>query len=252
MPQIGGYNFAEGRNAAQVDLVSDRGDPLLAKWQLGLGRGVAWTADDGSDYASAWAQWNQYDQFWGQAMRWTLPDPTNQAVTAGLLRDGNDVTLAVESSATGAGAVDLQGQTVTVTAPDGTQQDLPLSIVAPGQYAAALPDPQAGAYALSIAGQERQLAVAVQTSPEWLPAADGQALLEAIANRTGGTVHSLDQGPDASLFDSQGQNANAPGTVTPVWSYPLMAALVLFVLEIGVRLFDAQHLARNNARTPDG
>lgn len=249
MPQIDGYNFAEGRNAAQVDLVSDRGDPLLAKWQLGLGRVVAWTADDGSDYASAWAQWDQYDQFWGQALRWTLPDPTNQAVTADLVRDGNDVTLAVESAATGGDSVNLQGQTVTVTAPDGSTQDVALAIVAPGEYAAALPDPQAGAYALAISGQERQLAAAVQTSPEWLPAADGLSLLEAIASRTGGMVLSLDAAPGASLFDSQGQNAHAPGTVTPVWQYPLIVALSLFVIEIALRLFDGRSLARNPSRS---
>ncbi|HYI25180.1 MAG TPA: hypothetical protein VD767_07210, partial [Thermomicrobiales bacterium] len=98
---------------------------------------------------------------------------------------------------------------------------------------------------------ERALAAAVQTSPEWLPAGDGHAVLEAIASRTGGTVFSLDQVPDGTLFDRQGHNANAPGTVTPVWQYPLVAALVLFVAEIALRLFDGQSLSRANARNPD-
>ena len=235
MPVIDGYNFAEGRGTAQVDLVSDRGDPLLAKWQLGLGRVVSWTADDGSDYAAGWSSWEQYDQFWGQMLRWTLPDPTNQAITAELERNGNDVTIVVDSQSTDREAIDVQGETVTVTAPDGTTHEVELAIVAPGQYEAALPSPMPGAYQLSLPGQDRHMAAAVQTSPEWLPADDGVALLESIAQRTDGIVRTLDQVPDGSLFDSPHTNAHAPGAVTPVWHYPLIAALVIFVAEIAIR-----------------
>lgn len=235
MPPIDGYNFAEGRANAQVDLVSDRGDPLLAKWQLGLGRVVAWTADDGSDYAAAWSAWDQYDQFWGQALRWSLPDPSNGAITSTIERSGSDVVITVDSQTSDGGAVDLEGQAIAVTGPDGATQPIDLSLVSPGRYEARVTEPQPGAYNLALEGGETTLAGAVPVSPEWLPAEDGPALLESLADRSGGEVRSLDQAPDPSLFETEQPGARAPGAVRPLWPIPLGLALLLFVIDIAVR-----------------
>lgn len=235
MPPIDGYNFAEGRANAQVDLMSDRGDPLLAKWQLGLGRVVAWTADDGSDFASAWSTWEQYDQFWGQALRWSLPDPANQSVTSQIERSGSDAVITVDSQTSDGGAIDLEGQAVTVTLPDGSSQLVDLAMVSPGQYEARVTSPLPGAYHVSLDDLEIGMAGAVQMSPEWLPAEGGTALLQSLAERTGGVVRSLDQAPDASLFEAAAPVARAPGAVRPVWYIPLSLALILFVAEIALR-----------------
>jgi len=235
MPAIDGYNFAEGRADAQVDLVSDRGDPLLAKWQLGLGRVVAWTADDGSDYASAWASWDQYDQFWGQALRWSLPDPSNGAITSRIERSGSDLVITVDSQAADGGAIDLQGQSLDVTLPDGSVQAVDLAMVSPGQYEARLASQMPGAYRLALPGRDLGMAGAIQVSPEWLPVEDGVGTLQAIAERTGGVVRSLDQAPDASLFDVTNPGSRAPGAVQAVWYVPLLLALALFVVEIALR-----------------
>ena len=235
MPPIDGYNFAEGRANAQIDLVSDRGDPLLAKWQLGLGRVVAWTADDGSDYASAWASWDQYDQFWGQALRWSLPDPTNQAITSQLERSGSDVVISVDTQTGDGGAVDLAGQPASITLPDGSTQPVDLAMVSPGQYEARVAAPDPGAYSLNLGDVEVGMAGAVQVSPEWLPDEDAPALLDALAARSGGIVRTLDEAPDASLFDATSADARAPGAVRAVWFVPLGLALILFVVEIALR-----------------
>ena len=244
MPSIDGYNFAEGRNNAQVDLVSDRGDPLLAKWQLGLGRVVAWTADDGSDYAAEWSAWDQYDQFWGQVLRWTLPDPTNQAITSSMERSGNDVVITVDSQTDNGDAIELEGHSIEVTAPDGSTQSVDLALVSPGLYEARITSPQPGAYTLALTDPPLSMAGAVQMSPEWLPANDGPGLLESLAQRTDGTVRTLDQSPDASLFESNGTNAQAPGGVRAVWFYPLILSLLLFVVDIAIR--QAQMWARSD------
>ena len=235
MPTIDGYNFAEGRSAAQVDLVSDRGDPLLAKWQLGLGRVVAWTADNGSDYASQWTDWDQYNQFWGQTLRWSLPDPTNQAITVDLARTGSNMVVTVDSQTADGNARDLQGQSLTIVLPGGETQSAALSIESPGSYEAIVTAPDPGSYRIELPELGIGLAAAIQASPEWLPAEDGVTLLEAIAGRTGGEIRSLDQAPDASLFDAGQANARAPGAVRAVWYLPLIAALALFVADIALR-----------------
>ena len=45
LPRLLGYNGTTAKPAAQTVLVTARDDPLLAQWQYGLGRSVAWTSD---------------------------------------------------------------------------------------------------------------------------------------------------------------------------------------------------------------
>ena len=93
LPDLAGYDFAEAKPDAQVILTSDRDDPVLAKWQYGLGRVVAWTSDDGSDLAAPWALWDGFDDFWAAAVRWALPDPERRPLTVSTHREGTDVVL---------------------------------------------------------------------------------------------------------------------------------------------------------------
>ena len=54
MPQLLGYNGTTAKAAAQTVLVTARDDPLLAQWQYGLGRSVAWTSDSTGRWAKSW------------------------------------------------------------------------------------------------------------------------------------------------------------------------------------------------------
>jgi uncharacterized membrane protein len=44
-PPLLGYVCTTSKPRAELPLVCDKGDPLLAHWQFGLGRAVAWTSD---------------------------------------------------------------------------------------------------------------------------------------------------------------------------------------------------------------
>ena len=62
MPQLLGYNGTTAKPAAQTVLVTARDDPLLAQWQYGLGRSVAWTSDSTGRWATSWVGWNGLQQ----------------------------------------------------------------------------------------------------------------------------------------------------------------------------------------------
>ena len=53
-PSLLGYNGTTAKPAAQTVLVTARDDPLLAQWQYGLGRSVAWTSDSTGRWAKSW------------------------------------------------------------------------------------------------------------------------------------------------------------------------------------------------------
>lgn len=241
LPDLAGYDFAEAKPDAQVILTSDREDPVLAKWQYGLGRVVAWTADNGSDLAAPWTSWQGFDDFWAAAVRWALPDPERRPLTVATTREGADIVLTVSAAGESGDFADFLPTFATVTSADGeTVETRELTQSAPGEYTLRLPAPGPGAYAVEVR-QERESGPLVETagitvppSPEILPAPDGPALLNAIAARTGGRVLSLDD-PGAVW------NAPAPDGAPllehrAVWQFPVALALILFVIDIASRM----------------
>lgn len=257
LPDLAGYDFAEAKPDAQVILTSDREDPVLAKWQYGLGRVVAWTADNGSDLAAPWASWDGFDDFWAAAVRWALPDPERRPLTVSTRRDGDDVVLTVAAAGENGDFADFLPTFASVKTADGkpvVSQEM--TQTAPGEYTLRLPAPAAGAYAVEVR-QERQSGSLVETagitvppSPETLPSSNGAALLQAIAARTGGQTLSLDD-PGAVW------NAPTPGGSSlrehrAVWYIPVGLALALFVVDVAVRMGIWNLLRRLTAGAPRG
>ena len=76
-PQLLGYVRTNRRSTAQVPLVTDIGDPLLAHWRFGLGKVTAFTSDSGSRWSGLWlANWpSGYVQLWSQIIRETVREP---------------------------------------------------------------------------------------------------------------------------------------------------------------------------------
>ena len=239
LPPLSGYDFAQAKPDAQVILTSGRGDPVLAKWQYGLGRAVAWTADDGVDFASGWTGWDGYADFWDAMVRWVLPDPENRPLTVDVARQGPQALITVADAGADGDAGGPATTTATITAPGGAAlADQPLTQVGPGQYQLRVDAPTSGAYRIDVT-QERNgqtlretAGFAVPPSPELQPAPDGDALLRAIAARTGGRVLSLDDASD--VFVGGGAGA-ALRELRPVWPVPLALALLALLAEIAER-----------------
>ena len=70
--QLGGYLVTSPKDLAEVLLVSDAADPLLARWQYGLGRAVAWTSDLRGRWSDAWVQWPGTAQLFSELVGWTI------------------------------------------------------------------------------------------------------------------------------------------------------------------------------------
>ncbi len=241
LPNLDGYDFAEAKPDAQVILTSDRDDPVLAKWQFGLGRVVAWTADNGTDFAAAWPRWPRYDEFWAAMVRWTLPDPENRPIQVGVERDGPEAVVVVDAVGEGGDFVDLAETTATITSPSGgVVADRPLAQTGPGEYQLRVAAPEPGAYKVELRQKRADRTLteltgfAVPPSPELQPAPGAPALLRALAARTGGRVLSLDDpGP---AFAGDGLRGTPLRSYRPLWYVPVALALALLLVEIAVRM----------------
>jgi uncharacterized membrane protein len=97
VPPLYGYVGTSPKTTAQVILDTHQGDPLLAAWQYGLGRSVAWTSDATGRWGREWVQWSGYPAFWAQAVRWTIDQSRDSNVETNVALNGGTARLTVDA-----------------------------------------------------------------------------------------------------------------------------------------------------------
>lgn len=71
-----GYNATKLKQGAQL-LAEHEGDPIVAVWQYGKGRTMAFTPDPQPHWSGNFHRWSGYPRFWSQAVDWlTQQKPT--------------------------------------------------------------------------------------------------------------------------------------------------------------------------------
>jgi uncharacterized membrane protein len=237
-PTLLGYVATTPKPRAETPLWTDKGDPLLAHWQYGLGRAVAFTSDAKPKWGRIWLGWEKYRQFWSQIGQWSLRRLENADFNTEVSVEKGEGLINVE-------ALDEQGnyrnflnlQTIVVS-PKGERQTVRLEQTGPGHYEAHFPTKQVGAYLLNLMdlkeGQVRGSQVvgaSVNYSPEFTAPEPNLNLLRRIAESGGGKI--LDPiNPTVNPFLHDRQKTYQP---RDLWEWMLRLAVILFTLDVGVR-----------------
>jgi hypothetical protein len=236
LPPLNGYVTTEARPRAVTALTSDKGDPLLAHWQLGLGRVVAWTSDTGGPWSAEWRNWPDSEQFFQQAVRWTFPEPTRSTFPVAADVVGDQVTLRAQSVRPDGTFGDLLDTRVTITGPDGTAREIPLPQTAPGTYSLATTAPAPGAYQAHFVqyesgkpARDETIGFSVLGGAEKRTVGINRALLDRLAARTGG--HEITN--PADTFNRDGQTHGEQST--PIWWLFVLVALLLIPFDVAIR-----------------
>ena len=236
LPNLSAFVRTEPKPAAETPLLSDTSDVILAQWQYGLGRAVAWTSDAGQDWAADWGEWPQNQQFWAQMVRWTMPSPLNPQLATQVQVDGSEVTVAVDSVDEQGNIRNLLNTQVEVAGPEQRAFSLNLPQTAPGRYAGTLNVDKAGVYALRITQYDGDTPVVEQITGAVVPVAaeflsfeTDYRLLRRLATVTGGKA--LTSAAEAFRHD----RPPPEGYNRPFWQPLVVIALILFVADIGVR-----------------
>jgi len=72
-PALKGYVKFVAKPSSDTILTIDQTDPLLVRWQYGLGRSVVFASDAKSRWASDWVAWKGFDKLWANIFRDLLP-----------------------------------------------------------------------------------------------------------------------------------------------------------------------------------
>ena len=225
VPQLQGYVASSAKPAAQVVLKANEIDPLLATWQYGLGRAVAFTSDATSRWAASWTQWQEFARFWAQAIRWTILERKDAPIQAQVMTRGGQTIIAV----TAPDLAPSTALTATILNSDGVTQTAQLAQTAPGEYEAAAQMDAPGAYFVRIstgaAGEETILSWAKPYSQEYAPSAKAAPNMRAWAQAGGGA----ELGAPAQAFA-----LNMPLASSRQELFPLLLALAALLLPFDV------------------
>ncbi|NDJ53922.1 MAG: VWA domain-containing protein, partial [Chloroflexi bacterium] len=235
-PGLQGYVASTIKPTAEQILVTERDDPLLAAWQYGLGRSVAWTSDATGRWATDWAGWPDYARFWSQAVRWTITEGATQNVEVRVVQDGETARIVVTAvDGDGNFINDLDMGANVITPPDLETLPIELEQVAPGRYEGTFTPENQGAYFVRIAGAADEGDAVAQTSgwvlsysPEYRSFDGDPDYLQFITGLTGGAIV---ENPASILA----RNLPVSPTSQPVWPILLLAATILLPFDIAVR-----------------
>ena len=241
-PRIYGYVATSAKDLAQVILKSEKDDPILATWQYGLGRSVAFTSDATGRWGRDWVAWPNYASFWAQAVRYTLGDSSNTALEMKVALDdtSKQAHLTLDARSRSGGFLNGYQIKANIIGPNGETQAVTLRQIAPGRYEAYFDPKEQGVYLMRFDGQPENGGAGqsfAQTngwtlsySPEYRRIESDPDLLLRLATLTGGKLATA-KPADVFLHNLK---AISPSSL-PLWPWLLLLAALLLPLDVASR-----------------
>jgi len=257
LPPLLGYVGTTTKTTAREILKSKQDDPILATWQYGLGKSVAWTSDARRRWSAAWLPWSGYSKYWAQTVRWAMRTSTSADLQTNVDIDKGRGKVSIEAVDEKGNFVNFLNPKARLIKPDFKAQDITLEQVGPGKYEANFDARQLGTYLVNIRTQKGDQTRSQITggvlpySPEYGDIGTNDFLLRQIADRSNGEVLPLDK--PQTVFNRERVASRQP---FDIWLPLLMIAACLFPLDVAVRrlLIGEEQinalLARAKNRTP--
>lgn len=238
MPPLLGYVATSIKPRAETPIVSEKGDPVLAHWQYGLGRAVAFTSDAKAKWAQQWLGWPKYRQFWSQVAQWSLRKLENAEFTTDVTVDRGEGMIGVEALDANGNFRNFLNLESVVVSPRGERVTVQLEQTGPGHYQARFPTKEVGAYLINLLEKKngqvtgsQVLGASVNYSPEFAATEPNINLLTRIVESGGGRMLDL-KNPALNPFEINRQKTFQP---RDLWEWLLRFAILMFPIDVGLR-----------------
>jgi uncharacterized membrane protein len=234
--------------------------PILAHWQYGLGKAVAFTSDAGKPefWTADWGKEGVFTKFWQKVVDWSLrPTENKNVVMTAEVRDGK-IHIVIEAN-TQEGKKDVNLKlNAGLSAPGGApgeagQKPLRFIQTNSGRYEATVAAEDAGSYFVYAEGVQMgkdengkpkpipfsvRGGVTLPYSPEFAEQETNETLLRRLAEITGGKVYKdTDEELTAAARTSElfRFSATQDKSKQPVWQWLLFLAGLLLFIDVAVR-----------------
>ncbi len=199
-PPLRGYVSTKAKPTAETILISDFGEPILARWRFGAGTSVAWTSDVKNRWSVDWLRWGNFPKFWAQVIRSSMRRKSYDSYDMQATIDGGRARVtvdAIDDSEKGNQEQFVNNHDTTLEiidpATSRAERTIPMDQTAAGRYTAVFDVDRYGTYMLKAVhrrdGQvvaESLGSVALPYPPEYLFSKADPAPLMYAAKVTGG------------------------------------------------------------------
>lgn len=225
-PALHGYVSTKPKPRSEVILISDLGEPILARWRVGTGTSVAWTSDVKNRWSVEWIRWGGYPKFWAQVIRTSMRRKVFDSYDMYASVEDGVAKIMVDAVDTGDKFVNDLETTLEIVDPRTSKvaRSIPMDQSAAGRYEANFDVDRYGSYMLRAVHKrdgktvaESTGAVALPYPAEYLKSTPDERPLRHAAMVTGG----LDQPEPDRIWD--------PGDEDIVYTQDLWPWVLFFV-----------------------
>jgi uncharacterized membrane protein len=244
IPPLGGMVLTSPKPLIEMPLVrqtSDGTDPVLAHWEHGLGKAVAFSSGYWKHWGDDWTEWEKFGKLWSQVVRWAMrsdQSPDFEVHTKLVGDKGQVVIEAVNKEVRFLNFLRLHSR---VIGPDQEAKVLDFAQTGVGRYEATFDVEDTGQYIaqVNVRGQEQEdlgmilTGLSVPFSPEYRQLETNESILREIVDRSGGRWLEFDPETDDVYSHA---NLLPVRSRRPVWEWLLTwIILPLFLLDVAVR-----------------
>ncbi|NCC16496.1 MAG: VWA domain-containing protein [Clostridia bacterium] len=234
VPMLGGYVGTTAKSRGDLILISDREEPILAAWQYGLGRTVAWTPDVGGTWTKDWLGTKEGSGILRNTLGWVINAQMAQEMKLTAESGAKKSTLRLEMPFDES----ISNISATVLNSEGAEFESAFTMTAPGIYEGEVATAEEGAYVanLSISKGEKteyyNTGFALSYPPEYdmTRKGEGASLLQQIVSVGGGRI--LENG--SQVFEAEPLPVVSQKDLSVFF---MVLGLILFLLDIAFRRF---------------
>ncbi len=229
-PLLGWVKFI-AKPEAETLLRLDEKDPLLVRWQYGLGRSVVFASDVKDRWSANWIGWAGFDRFWSNVLRDLLPRSAPTSTEAYFDSSSGEMVVRYHLASAAGRPAPVTTPDLYVLGPEAFRQVARLERTAANTYEARLAiGDRFGLFRVSAESE-------LETFPEvafYRPNAEleeygpDEALLRKIAEGSGGRYNPA----AAQVFDTGGRSIE---TTMNLWPALLALAILLNLVELMAR-----------------
>jgi Mg-chelatase subunit ChlD len=228
-PALKGYTKFIAKPTAETILTIDHKDPLLSRWQYGLGRATVFTSDAKNRWAEPWLAWKGFDRLWANLFRDILPHAQAGEATTEFdpVNGGLDVTYRLARNVPDPKMIPA----IFILGPDGFRQPVDVRKAGDGLYKGRVSiGARQGLFRIRPVDESRIFPETgyYRQEVELADYGNNEPLLRQMAGFTGGRYN-----PGVKqVFDAQGRSVPA---TTRLWPGLLAASVLFNLLELVIR-----------------
>jgi len=229
-PLLGWVKFI-AKPEAETLLRLEEKDPLLARWQYGLGRSVVFASDVKDRWAANWVGWAGFDRFWANVLRDLLPRSAPTATEAYFDSSSGEMVVRYQLASVAARPPAATAPDLYVLGPEGFRKVARLERTAANTFEARLAiEGRFGLFRVRAASDLELFPEVAFYRPntELEEYGSDEALLRKIAEGTGGRFNP----PTSQIFDAAGRSIE---TTMHLWPGLLALAIALNLVELMAR-----------------